>query len=83
MKGLSFRTGGKISRKLYHGLGPLEFVLGMPKLNRIHGANALRKKGQRRGEYPSSSNNPPLIPVTLPWSMEFRIGLGKARRNTI
>ena len=23
MKGLSFRTGGKISRKLYHGLGLL------------------------------------------------------------
>lgn len=25
---------------VFHGLRPLEFVLGRPKLNRIHGANA-------------------------------------------
>ena len=40
MKGLSFRTGIKISWKLYHGLGHLEFVFGRPKLHRIHGANS-------------------------------------------
>lgn len=40
MMSLSFKTGDKIPRKLHHGLRPLEFVLGRPKLNRIHGANA-------------------------------------------
>ena len=49
MKGLSFRTG-EISWKVHHGLRPLEFVCGRPKMNRNHGANVQRKKGQRRGE---------------------------------
>jgi hypothetical protein len=46
MKSLGFRTGDNISRKLRHGLRPLEFVFGGRKLNQIHGANALQKKDQ-------------------------------------
>lgn len=45
MKGLSFRTGDKILRELHHGSRPLEFAFERPPFNRIHGANALRKKG--------------------------------------
>ena len=81
MKCLSFRSGIKISRKLYHELRPLEFALGRPKLHRIHGANTQRKKGQRRGEGLHEHRThrkqpfvvfrrPLLIPVTLPSLME-------------
>ena len=83
---LGFRTEFKISRKLHHGLRPVKFVFRKPKRNRIHCANALRKKGQgakvirdieHTGSNPLSSfNNPPLIPVTLPSLMEFSIDLG-------
>ena len=85
MKDLRFRTGIYISRKLYHGLRYLKFVFGRRKLHRIHGANAQRKKGQQRskGQHAHlthqkqpflSFSSPPLIPVTLPSLMEFRIG---------
>ena len=87
MKRLGFRTEFKISQKLHHGLRPVELVFRKPKLNQIHCANALRKKGQgakvntdieHTGSNPLwSFNNPPLIPVTLPSLMEFRIGVGK------
>ena len=50
MKSLSFRTGDKISRKLHHRLRPLESVFERPRLNGIHGANTLGKRGQGRGE---------------------------------
>ena len=86
MKSLGFRTEFKKSRKLHHGLRPVEFVFRKPKRNRIHCANALRKKGQgakvirdieHAGSNPLSSfNTPPLIPVTLPSLMEFSIDLG-------
>ena len=87
MKSLGLRTEFKKSRKLHQGLRPVEVVFRKPKLNRIHCANALRKKSQgakvntdieHTGSNPLSSfNNPPLIPVTLTSLMEFRIGVGE------